>query len=145
MKEKATKSRTTSILKAHKRPFLASCFHLTGDSTDVSPFPITCYQHNLSGTQECLATYLHSDIPVLLIGPVASCRVVSICWKLRQRQLYDNPPPSSLAFRQRRGIAARIEAMGFGGKPIRRRRRIPPDPGGDPNNVSGKRPCRPVA
>lgn len=67
-----------------------------------------------------MPSYLQSDIPVLLIGPVASRRAVSICWKLRQRQLYDNPPASSLAFRQRRGIATRIEAMGFGGKPIRR-------------------------
>lgn len=47
---------------------------------------------------------------------VASRRVVSICRKLRQRQLYDDPPAlSSLAFRQRRGIAVRIEATGFGG------------------------------
>lgn len=46
---------------------------------------------------------------------VASRCVVSICRKLRQRQLYDPLAPSSLAFRQRRGIAVRIETMRFGG------------------------------
>lgn len=51
-----------------------------------------------------MPSYLQSDIPVAY-WTVASRRAVSICWKLRQRQLYDNPPASSLAFRQRRGIA----------------------------------------
>jgi len=89
-----------------------------------------------------MPSYLQSDIPVAY-WTVASRRAVSICWKLRQRQLYDNPP----AYRLSRSVNGEelpcIEAMGFGGKPIRQR--IPPDPGGDPNNVSSKRPCRPVA
>lgn len=68
-------------------------------------------------------TYLHPMVFLCwaLIESVASRRVasrcvVSICRKLRQRQLYGDPPaPSSLAFRQRSGIAVHIEAMGFGG------------------------------
>jgi len=92
-----------------------------GDSADVDPFPITCYQHNLSGTR--IPTY---SLIVFLCWRLlnrsrrfVSRRVVSICRKLRQCQLYDDPP-APLAFRQRRGIAVRIEAVGFRGTRVDR-------------------------
>lgn len=103
--------------EAYKRPTCKLFPPSRGDSTDVSPFPITCYQHNLSSTR--IPTYNPVFLCWRLLGRshrIASRCVVSICRKLRQRQLYDDPlAPSSLAFRQRRGIAVRIETMRFGG------------------------------
>jgi len=88
-----------------------------GDSADVDPFPITCYQHNLSGTR--ISTYSSIVFLCWCLLNRSRCfvsrRVVSICRKLRQCQLYNDPPAPSLAFRQRSGIAVRIEAVGFRG------------------------------
>lgn len=68
------KSGTTYIPKAHKRQFLASCLHLTGRQHGCQPFP-----NNMLSAQSVrhtrMLSYLQSDIPVLLIGPVASRRV----------------------------------------------------------------------
>lgn len=83
-----------------------------GNSMDVDPFSITCYQHNLSSAR------IPSYNPIIFL-----------CWRLLGRShrvalcqfagSYDNvsytTAPSSLAFRQRRGIAVRIEAMRFEG------------------------------
>jgi len=141
MKKRRKISKASYILLAHKRQFLVSCFYPARRQRGCRTFPSNMLPAQSVRRKNTLS------IPIVWYscvaywaGPVAPRQFAGS---------YDNASYTTircccLAFRQRRGIAARIEAIGIE-RQADATLRVPSDPRRDPNNVSGKRPCCPVA